>query len=165
MVLLVWATGAHTSNLTSRSCISLCASATIDSWFGPQEDRVFSFGGKNTRAKERRCLACNDMPWDYSILFHSRTVIPLPLFTLGWPAVWKGKSFFRAFLFGSPSLSNFFFVFCKSKFIFSVENVTLDFLFMLLPFSIMLCLCCVKAQILRQQAQGCISLYSHACWS
>lgn len=39
------ATEVHTSNLYDKSCISLYASVTIDTaGFGPQEDRLFSFG-------------------------------------------------------------------------------------------------------------------------
>lgn len=59
--------------------IHVSAQASGDSWFGPQRLTwlaEFSYGGKTT-AEERSCLACNDMPWDYSVLFTNRDSIPL----------------------------------------------------------------------------------------
>lgn len=62
-----------TNELAESEYPGASAQVTRDSWFGPQEDRAkllcFHFGGE-MQAKERSCLACNDMPWDYSILFH-----------------------------------------------------------------------------------------------
>lgn len=112
------ATEVHTWSLSDSSCMSLYASVTIyTAGFGPQEDRLFSFGeGEKTWAEERRCLACNNLPWDYSILFHSRTVIPLRLFTLGWSLAWKARSILEMFFCSKRLLNKH--VFCMLKVLF-----------------------------------------------
>lgn len=51
------ATEVHTSNLSDKSCISLYAPVTIDTAaFGPQEDRLFSFGGGKKLGLRRETL-------------------------------------------------------------------------------------------------------------
>lgn len=51
------ATEVHTSNLSDKSCISLYAPVTIDTAaFGPQEDRLFSFGAGKKLGLRRETL-------------------------------------------------------------------------------------------------------------